>query len=682
MATRPTSKRSGPRAKKSTASLSTKLPLAPQHRPIKPNQNALLANSQYYDNQDFDSVWLSEFLSYEKTRNESIAKADLLNFCKLPGSTVHPHADKHLLQQSKNTNNQVAKPKSSMSADERRRLKELSRQLNKKSKSAFSKKGRHQQLTPYVEANTKISRVLQHVKLKTNREDMEASQLNDFYELVARETQAATKIQTQCRRVLATRHARQVELEVRSATQIQSSVRMLLAKILLGQIKERQRRATEVRDHFIRLSIARYRRRKRIELENKSAILNQSVVRMFLAKCVLHRKSLQHSFEINQHKWRALSIRLAWKDLRLNFHARQIQCIVRRKLAKTRVRKLSVLFTKSAITIQCIWRRFAAKTLKSDVVYRADVEKMKKKIRIIASEKEYWRQQVEELAKPNKLQHLNNLEGQKKQLEADLAEKEDQIRVLEAHYKDQLELQDQITPRAIASGWEEQLKINMNDTRERITSAKLQLLFRVKISLKKVTGELERLHAIQSEAKGNLDHWSNWHQVEQDRLWDFQRQHNREVADRELRHAIVDEKLKWKVKHFVFSGKPDKRRSLVRGPVDNEVVERLIDKVKTNGFEYQALQHSEHTFKPFQKFWDSLSAAANEFDNNFDPSSVCQTKRADFKGDAAPTAANYDLEKASLHHQKHLFPAKLPFELVQKMREEREAITTSLKPKE
>lgn len=95
---------------------STKLPMSPQHRPIKQNQKALLAADQYYDNQDFETSWLSEFLSYEKTRNESIAKADLLNFTKLPGSTVHPHADKHLLRQSKNAKNQVAKPKSSMSA--------------------------------------------------------------------------------------------------------------------------------------------------------------------------------------------------------------------------------------------------------------------------------------------------------------------------------------------------------------------------------------------------------------------------------------------------------------------------------------------------------------------------------------------------------------------------------------
>ena len=115
---------------------------------------------------------------------------------------------------------------------------------------------------------------------------------------------------------------------------------------------------------------------------------------MFLAKCLLHKMRLQHSFEINQQRWRALSIRLAWKDLRLNFSARQIQCIVRRKLATTRVRKLSTLFTKSAITIQCVWRRFAAKILKLDTDYRATIDKMKNKIRIIAPEKEYWRQQV------------------------------------------------------------------------------------------------------------------------------------------------------------------------------------------------------------------------------------------------------------------------------------------------
>ena len=54
-------------------------------------------SSSFYENDAFENVWLQEFLSHEKARTESIAKADLLNFTELPGSTVHPHAANHHL---------------------------------------------------------------------------------------------------------------------------------------------------------------------------------------------------------------------------------------------------------------------------------------------------------------------------------------------------------------------------------------------------------------------------------------------------------------------------------------------------------------------------------------------------------------------------------------------------------
>ena len=662
--------------------------MSPQHRPIKRNQNASNDN-QYYENQDFGTVWLSEFLSYEKARNESIAKADLLNFTKLPGSTVHPAAEKNLHQHSKSVKKQAEKKQpSSMSADERRRLNELSRQLNNKSRSSIktkSRKDRKQRLTPYVEANAKISRVLKHVKLRSNKEDMEARKLNDFYKLVKRESQAAIKIQTQCRRVLATKKARQFQLEVKSATLLESSVRMLLAKRLLQRLKERKRLATMIRERFFRLYIARFRRRKRIQLEHASATLVQSSVRMFFAKCILDKRRRQYSWEINQQRWRALSTRLAWKDLRINFHARQIQCIARRGLAKARVRKLFVLCTQSATVIQCIWRRTAAKILKADIVYRATVEKMKNKIRVIASEKEYWKQQIEELEKPSKVHRLKDLEAQKKKLEDEAKEKEEQINTLESYYKDQLELQEQLTPRAISNGWEEQLKINLKDTRERITVAKLDLMFRIHIGLKKAKHELNILEAVNLDAKKSLDHWSNWNQAEQDRLWAFQRQHNRDIEGRELRHAIVNEQLKWQVKHCRLSGKPDKRKLLVNDPVENEVVQHLIDNVKSKADEFQAVQHAEHCFQPFQRFWDTISAAATEFSSVAVLDNTAKMNRAASENTAArdeKTNEKMSLNEASLHpHTAQAFPSKLPFHLLEKMRKERNDIATSLKPK-
>lgn len=643
--------------------------MSSRRRPIRRNENASASN-QYYEDQDLGSVWLEEFLAFEKTRKDSIAEADLYNFTELPGSTVHPHAARHLQSKGIRTKT-IGNGKAN----------EPSRQLYKKDRSAMTtnshKRQSQKRLTPYVEANTKISRVLKHVKLKTSREDMKASHLNDFYRIVARETKSAIKIQSQCRRVLASKHAKQFRLEVHKATRIQSCVRMFLSKRLLEKLKEIKRLATQVRERFIRLYIARYRRKKRVILENKSATLCQSVVKMYFAKCVLNQKKLQNSWEVNQLRWRSMSTRLAWKDLRVNFYARQIQCIIRRTLAKVKVQRLFEMHTQSAVAVQCVWRRFAAKIRKDDIVYRATVDVMRNKIRLIASEKEYWKQQFDELNKHTKLQHLRDLEDRKDRLQTELAEKDDQIRTLESHYNDQLELQEQISPRAIASGWEEQLKINLNDTRERISEAKLESLFRIQIELKKTTSELQCLYAAHDEVEQSFGHWSHWHQVEQDQLWDIQRKHNQEMESRELRHAIVSEKLKWAVKHCVYSGKPDKRRPLVYGPVENELVEHLINGAKNKSDQLEAMCHAEYTFTPFQRFWDSLSLAAGKMKYS--------SQRKSLSGmdlNNVSTARQEILDDVDTEFNSGAYPInKLPFGLVQKMREERCEIAAALKPK-
>ena len=111
---------------------------------------------------------------------------------------------------------------------ERQRLDELSKTLKKtaampKIKPKTSKG--QKRFNPYVKANSKIACVLHHTLPRGKREDMQASQLNDFYKLVTKETSVAVILQSQCRQVLATRYVNQIALETRQATRIQSFVR-------------------------------------------------------------------------------------------------------------------------------------------------------------------------------------------------------------------------------------------------------------------------------------------------------------------------------------------------------------------------------------------------------------------------------------------------------------------------
>jgi hypothetical protein len=561
--------------------------------------------STYYANNDFESVFVEEFLSHEKARKDSIAKADLLKFANLPGSTVHPHVEKHLIQQAKKTKDSP-KP-----GHDRHHLIERGKALFQRTKTDKTKKGR---FTPYVEANSKIARILKRTKPKGKGEDMQASQLNDYYKLVTKESTAAILLQSQCRRILATNFAKKVAHRRREATRIQSFVRGFYARKLLKRLKAARQNAANIRERCVRLFVARSRRRKIIRFEHDAAVICQCAIRVYFAKQATNIKRRQKSWEVNQQRWRKISIRLAWANLRLNYHARTIQCIVRRKLAHLRVCFLFDEYTESAILIQSCFRRFVAQKHVQEIIYQRSVDERCNKIRIIQSEQEYWKVRVEELlTKPSIVARKKDLEAQRVSLEKERCEKYEEIHALELHYRDQLQFQSQLTPRAIGGGWGEQISINLNDTRERITTAKLDLFFELEKKLKFVVKELYRIQGDEDEAIACLEHWKSWHEDELNGLWQYQREHDTQVEERERRHAIINEQMIWAVKFTVPSGKPYKRKPLLcrESDGDGQSLERvtfLVDATKEIVVDRQAATHLANTYRPFQQMHEIVNA--------------------------------------------------------------------------
>ena len=643
----PTSCRSTPASPSSKA----KVVLSPQLK-LRTGE----PSSSYYANDDLQSKFVQEFLSYEQAKQERTKNADLRQFISLPESAVHPQAQHQLVRQAKcnkksSSNKSTALRSTTPRNNDRQRLAELSKALHKK-----TSKGK-----PYVEVNTKLMRVLQHMKPRGKRAGMQAKKLNDFYLLVTRETSAAIVLQSQCRRVLATEYVNDVRLRTKQATKIQCCIRGFFARELLKRLKDEMQRATVIRERFVRLYVARYQRRKRIKLEHNSAVVCQSAIRMFFAKQVAQTKRLQKSWELNQQRWVTISIRLSWADLRINFYAREIQSIVRRKLAQKRVSSLFTEHTNAAISIQRIWRGFVAKKNKVDIIYQLTVDQHCDKIRIIASEHRYWREIHGELTKPTRLQTKNDFCEQRQDLERQRLEKYEQIHALELHLKDQLQIQEQITPRAILGGWEEQIQINLKDTRERITNAKLDLFFDIEKKLKSVNDEITHIQSIENEARVNFDHWSTWKDVEQEKLWNMQRQHDNEVEEKMKRQSIIDEQLRWAVSLCVPSGKPDKRKPLhhhrqTRDYSEDRAHEQLDD--------LRALNHLANTFLPFQNLMNSC----NSLDTNAFQTKATKSMRVE------PHTHSIRKERYRKKEPTRDFRKKLPWNLLDKVKEEREEI--------
>ncbi len=618
----PTLKREPFSGNRQTASLTTSSArkiLSPQLRATATPDGP---GSAYYANDDLESVFVEEFSSHQKDVNESKARKELKNFTNLPGSKVYPHAENQilLLRRRQRTTPSTTYPgdifrnnsRNGGSVPVRHHTMSLKKEPSTSLDSFKSTKdGRHKLLfTPYVEVNAKISRVLQHAKPRVTSKAMQASKLDEYHRLVTKETAAAIILQSQIRRVLAAERCKILAFRWNKATMIQCLVRSHFARMRMFQLLKEKEWASGVRIQFVRVCVSRYRRRKRIEQENHGAVVCQCAIRVHFAKKITKQMRLQLSWELNQRRWRTISIRLAWANNRVNFLARKIQCVVRRELAQRRVRYLGTLYTQSSTLIQACWRRYIARKQMSTMMYHLNVEVRFHNIRMITSEHRYWRDKVEELA--SKPQQKKNLDRQRIDLEKGRSDLRDKIHALELHFRDQTEL---MTPQNIACGWEEQIRVNLRDVRERITKAKLELFFDVERKLKSVAKVIDEIQRTEDEAKHRMEHWGACLDDENEALRHYQRQHDQELEDEEKRQGINHERMVWAVKFRMPSGKPDKRRPLVSrfletdcGHSSLERIRQLIDAAKLKADRNSTVNHLSNSFQPFQNMWDRFNS--------------------------------------------------------------------------
>lgn len=631
------------------------------------------SGDNYYDNHDFCSVFLQSFLSFEKMKNDTAAQQDLSKFIELPSSSVHPHAQNHLQKKAKAKH---TTKKSSPRHNEGRHIKNLRKTLlggNNKQQQQQHRSTKGSPPLPYVEANTKISRVLKHVKLKSKKEDMQASRLNDFYQLVQKETAAAIVLQSHCRRVLATVQVRQFANEMAQTIKIQCCTRQFIARKVLKELQRAKLKATLIRERVVRLYVARCRRRNQMKLEYNAAVTCQSSVRMYFAKRILRSKKLQHSWEVNQMRWQIISLRLTFANAHIikSLRAVQIQCVVRRRLAQTRVASIQSLYTNAAIRIQCCWRRYEAQQRNKQMLYERAVEQQCNKVRIMMSEHNYWKEKATTLQTEPKLQLKSDLEMQKANLIEKHRQKQEEICALETHFEDQANLLQEITPQEIEGGWEEQVKLNLVDTRERITNAKLEFLFDIQLKLKSVENKLNAIYSNEKEVSESVKNWGNWRQAQQDALWAFQRRHDDEVEEKEARKRIIDEQMKWKVRFTVPSGKPKKQpRGVDVSMPTSGTLKTLADSTKLKMDRVQELSHLNRTWQPFEKMSSTLFEALRRQVVESNQQSVQHVDVA-FTPTELSTSSNVT---GIIGNNLEAFPQRIPFEQIREAREEKKAI--------
>ena len=600
-----------------------------------------------FNDDEFSSSFVSEFLEYQRSINAKQTKKDLQNFVVLPGGQTHPNF-------TKRRQSLTASPQPNST-------RRLTRSEGKAKRD------------PYSRVNEKISRVLKRGKIKGRKDDARASGLELVCQIVQRESNSAIKLQAECRRVLATRYVNDLAHRTRNAVVVQCAVRCYNARRRLLQLRSEKERCRLVRERLVRRFVAKCRRRKRIELEHRSAITIQCSVRSHFARSAANVKRRQLSWSVNQERFQQLSIRLSWADRRTFCFARKIQSQMRRVLAQERVRALAVLHAVAATKIQSAYRRFAARLQTDEMEFKRIQSSAEDKVRLVLAESRHWERRVEDLGTPARIRAKEGLEERRAQLESELDLKHQQIFALETYMKNQLKLKDDITPRGISGGWEENVESNLKDTRERITNAKLDLLFNIQKEFKLVSSELQSIYEQEQDANETLQYFRDWHEAEQGALWELQREHNRKVEARDLKHRIVDETLKWKVVFTTRSGKPDRRKPVRHGRAQFASADRLDDLIERAGAKNDASRESMHLaalFKPFEKMWEKCNAMTSL------PGSMGVTNDRG-RNARQPNGLASSLLQAQQQPRSNAkvgFPMHVPFHLLDEVRGERMAI--------
>jgi len=242
---------------------------------------------------------------------------------------------------------------------------------------------------------------------------------------------------------------------------------------------------------------------------------------------------------------------------------------------------------------------------------------------------------------------------------------------------------ERMTPQNIACGWEEQILVNLRDIRERMTKAKLELFLDVERKLKSVVKEIDGIQRREDEAKHRMEHWGAWLDDEMEDLWQYQRDHDQLLEVEEKRQSINHEWMVWAVKFRMPSGKPDKRRPLVNrfldtdcGRSSSERIRQLIDAAKLNADKNSAVNHLSNSFQRFQNMWDRFnSLKMNDFTVKrvFDETPIVPSSMS---GDEPTTYSSAPITM----NKNRAFPSKLPWDLLEKVRKEKDRIYADVRP--
>ena len=356
-------------------------------------------------------------------------------------------------------------------------------------------------------------------------------------------------IQLLWRSIVAKRRLHNLAMRRLAATTIQAAIRASNARAWVKVWKVKREFYVIRCQTLIRQQLAA--RMWKIELGNMNdgTIHIQRVIRGFLARRFSQSRKNDRAATQIQFYYKGIKMRRRYTLLKKRYSATQIQKEARRSLAKSYVRKFSIVMATNAIIIQSCWRGHCARARRSKILVERHYTQLHHRILMLDAEIIDYEDKLEKLLAKTRYvelsQEINNIKNEVLGTRSNLLRSERNI-------SDLIRQKAGMTPAFVEEGWEEQIDNSLQYERNVKTKLEINIVLKMGKHLKKAERGQRETIRLQKELENKISERQNSkaHLVER----------MRKGSKKEgcFEKAIADEKRRWKVHHKTKSGKPMK----------------------------------------------------------------------------------------------------------------------------
>ncbi len=535
---------------------------------------------------ELNNMWVVGMLDHEMNSEKEAALKELSHFLTLPGGDIIPGAVDELWKIYKNPNRpssaeqrrrgimvREGKPltkgeikrvmgKSALAARlsdaDLARLKEIERGEIKGPKK-WDKKAWKKSMngTIYRKENKKLRRAIRERRPKEREVRVRSRAMEILFEIERKQSFAAIVIQRAYKRYLRLKFWKEYLIKVKAATSIQKIVRGVVAREFVRRWYRRKLFLVIVTQSICRGVLERKKWKIQKALEYVAATHMNRIARGWLARQRFWRARAQVAATKIQRLWRGVVGRAIADRTWLNREVSKIQRVARGHLGRLLCVRLRTQNDTAALKIQCRFRGMIVRRKRTKLLWDRETRYRNDLVDRFRIEDQYYTEIEQE---KRKIFEKGNYESRLVRARQDLDHARDDVYGVEYDFVGFRNERQAVSPRAVRQGFTDALDANVNDYRDKVTTAKHDCIFKTELALRELEEERDRVALEFQKAFEQMRRCQERREAELTGLWKRDSERKWQLNAFEKRSAIADQKRRWQVKFFTQSGKPDKAR--------------------------------------------------------------------------------------------------------------------------